>query len=113
MAKSSITFDPELVSPEALRMMADEATKKMRDFDGKSAAHYSAWRNLAQALKEEADRRGYQAQQARLPKGCELWGNYGDGLWRVRNSFSQGIRFGSKTPKAAVDRFLESGRAKG
>lgn len=58
----------------------------------------------------------YDEQQARLPQGCELWGNYGDGLWRVRNSVGHGIGkkgvHAFKTPREAVDAFLLSGRIK-
>lgn len=54
----------------------------------------------------------YDVQQARLPAGCVLWGNYGDGKWRVENSVSLGIKFGSSTAKDAVDKFLASDRVK-
>lgn len=54
----------------------------------------------------------YAAQQERLPEGCTLWGNYGDGLWRVQNFVSLGLPFGEKTPREAVDRFLASKRFK-
>lgn len=58
------------------------------------------------------DQDEFDVQQARLPPGCILWGNYGDGKWRVRNSIGFGIRMPAETAKEAVDKFLASNRVK-
>lgn len=49
----------------------------------------------------------YDRQKARLPPGYTLWGNYGDGLWRVMPpGESHFVTQGFETPKGAVDHQL-------
>jgi hypothetical protein len=55
----------------------------------------------------------FDDQQARLPPNCRLWGNFGDGRWRVMNCISAGHVDPGNTPKEAVDKFLASSRVKG
>lgn len=45
------------------------------------------------------------AQMSRLPSHCQLRNDFKDGKWRVTNTGSCGIRYGSATPEEAVDKF--------
>lgn len=88
-------------------------------FEAAFAAISHCLKNSDQAKRGHDERPGgppvhpeYHEQQKRLPSGCQLWGNYGDGKWRVRNSFGHGIKFAHDTPKEAVDGFLASNRIK-
>jgi hypothetical protein len=54
---TKITFDCALLTPAAIREMAALAESHRQDYDGASAAHYTAWNNLAAALLAEADER--------------------------------------------------------
>jgi hypothetical protein len=54
---TKITFDTTLLTPAALREMALIAMEHCEDYDGESAAHFTAWANLASALDAKADER--------------------------------------------------------
>lgn len=48
----------------------------------------------------------HKKEQGKLPKGYQLWGNYGDGLWRVSHINSWDVPPGHGSPEEAVDDFL-------
>lgn len=43
-------------SPQAVRAMSEQALEVCKSFDGKSASHFVAWRNVGVALELEAQK---------------------------------------------------------
>ena len=54
-APKTLTFRHGLVSPAGLRQMAAVAQATAERLDGVSAAHFTAWAELARSLREQAD----------------------------------------------------------
>ncbi|MTJ93885.1 MAG: hypothetical protein F8N36_13655 [Desulfovibrio sp.] len=48
----------------------------------------------------------YEEAQSRLPKGCQLWGNFGDGLWRASFDGWENLIEPAKTIDEAFNRAL-------